>query len=212
MDIPYGYLSIEGNIGAGKTSLATKLAEKHGARLVLEEFAENPFLEHFYKQPDRYAFPVELSFVAERFSQLKQELSSRNLFQSLVVSDYFINKSFIFARANLSDDEFRLFMQVFSIIESSLPKPDLLVYLFLPIEQLQANIKKRGRSYEQTIEDKYLINIEKSYFRFMKQNKKLRTLVIDTSDIDFVNNEADFLKMEALIAEPRSPGMHFIKA
>ena len=212
MDIPYGYLSIEGNIGAGKTSLATKLAEKHGARLVLEEFAENPFLEHFYKQPDRYAFPVELSFVAERFSQLKQELSSRNLFQSLVVSDYFINKSFIFARANLSDDEFRLFMQVFSIIESSLPKPDLLVYLFLPIEQLQANIKKRGRSYEQTIEDTYLINIEKSYFRFMKQNKKLRTLVIDTSDIDFVNNEADFLKMEALIAEPRSPGMHFIKA
>lgn len=212
MDIPYGYLSIEGNIGAGKTSLATMLAEKHGARLVLEEFAENPFLEHFYKQPERYAFPVELSFVAERFSQLKEELSSRNLFQSLVVSDYFINKSFIFAQANLSEDEFRLFMQVFSIIESSLPKPDLLVYLFLPIEQLQANIKKRGRSYEQAIEDGYLINIEKSYFRFMKQNKKLRTLVIDTSEVDFVNREEDFLRMEALIAEPRTPGMHFIKA
>lgn len=212
MDIPYGYVSIEGNIGAGKTSLATKLAEKHGARLVLEEFAENPFLEHFYKHPERYAFPLELSFVAERFSQLKDELSSRNLFQSMVVSDYFISKSFIFARANLGDDEFRLFMKVFSIIEGNLPKPDLLVYLYLPIEQLQANIKKRGRSYEQEIKDDYLLNIEKSYFTFMRQHKKMRTLIIDTSDIDFVHNASDFSHIESIIAEPRKPGMHRVKA
>jgi deoxyadenosine/deoxycytidine kinase len=212
MAIPYGYVSIEGNIGAGKTSLSTRLAEKHGARLVLEEFAENPFLEHFYKQPERYAFPLELSFLAERFSQLKEELMNRSLFQSLVMSDYFINKSYIFARANLGPQEFELFMQLFKIVEANLPKPDLLVYLFLPVEQLQENIKKRGRSYEQEISDAYLLNIEKSYFAFMKQHKKLRTVIIDTSEVDFVNNENDFLKLEALISAPYKPGMHRVKA
>lgn len=212
MAIPYGYVSIEGNIGAGKTSLSTRLAEKHGARLVLEEFAENPFLEHFYKQPERYAFPLELSFLAERFSQLKEELMNRSLFQSLVMSDYFINKSYIFARANLGAQEFELFMQLFKIVEANLPKPDLLVYLYLPVEQLQANIKKRGRSYEQEITNAYLLNIEKSYFNFMKQHKKMRTVIIDTSDVDFVNNENDFLKLEALISAPYKPGMHRVKA
>ncbi len=212
MAIPYGYVSIEGNIGAGKTSLSTRLAEKHGARLVLEEFAENPFLEHFYKQPDRYAFPLELSFLAERFSQLKEELMNRSLFQSLVMSDYFINKSYIFARANLAPQEFDLFMQLFKIVEANLPKPDLLVYLYLPVEQLQENIKKRGRSYEQEISNAYLMNIEKSYFTFMKQHKKMRTVIIDTSEVDFVNNENDFLKLEALISAPYKPGMHRVKA
>lgn len=212
MAIPYGYVSIEGNIGAGKTSLSTRLAEKHGARLVLEEFAENPFLEHFYKQPERYAFPLELSFLAERFSQLKEELMNRSLFQSLVMSDYFINKSYIFARANLGAQEFELFMQLFKIVEANLPKPDLLVYLYLPVEQLQENIKKRGRSYEQEISDAYLLNIEKSYFTFMKQHKKMRTVIIDTSEVDFVNSENDFLKLEALISAPYKPGMHRVKA
>ena len=212
MGIPYGYISIEGNIGAGKTSLATRMAERHGARLVLEEFAENPFLEHFYKQPDRYAFPVELSFLAERFSQLKEELTNRNLFQSVVMSDYFINKSFIFARANLGADEFELFMQLFKIVEANLPKPELLVYLYLPEEQLLANIKKRGRSYEQDIQAKYLRNIEKSYFTFMKQHKKMRTVIIDTSDVDFVNNPDDFERMNALISAPYKPGIHRVKA
>ncbi|MGF1565563.1 MAG: deoxynucleoside kinase [Flavobacteriales bacterium] len=212
MGISYGYISIEGNIGAGKTSLATRLAERHGARLVLEEFAENPFLEHFYKQPERYAFPVELSFLAERFSQLKEELTSRNLFQSVVMSDYFINKSFIFARANLGKDEFDLFMQLFKIVEANLPKPELLVYLYLPEDQLLANIKKRGRSYEQDIQVSYLRNIEKSYFTFMKQHKKMRTVIIDTSAIDFVNNPDDFERMNDLISAPYKPGMHRVKA
>jgi deoxyadenosine/deoxycytidine kinase len=212
MGFPYSYISIEGNIGAGKTSLATKLAEKHNARLVLEEFAENPFLEPFYKQPERYAFPVELSFLAERFSQLKDELSNRDLFQSQVISDYFINKSYIFAKANLNSDELDLFMQVFRIIESNLPKPELLAYLYLPVEQLQANIKKRGRTYEQEISNDYLLNIEKSYFTFMRQHRKLRVVIIDTSDVDFVNNEDDFLRMEELLSQPYKPGMHRLKA
>lgn len=212
MGFPYSYISIEGNIGAGKTSLATKLAEKHNARLVLEEFAENPFLEPFYKQPERYAFPVELSFLAERFSQLKEELSNRDLFQSQVISDYFINKSYIFAKANLNNDELDLFMQVFRIIESNLPKPELLAYLYLPVEQLQANIRKRGRTYEQEISNDYLLNIEKSYFTFMRQHRKMRVVIIDTSSVDFVNNEADFLRMEELLAQPYKPGIHRIKA
>ncbi len=212
MGLPYSYISIEGNIGAGKTSLATKLAEKHNAKLVLEEFAENPFLEHFYKNPDRYAFPVELSFLAERFSQLKDELSSRNLFQSVVVSDYFVSKSYIFAKANLEPDEFDLFMQLFKLVETNLPKPDLLVYLYLPIEQLQKNIQKRGRTYEQEIKDSYLKSIEKSYFTFMRQHKKQRVVIIDTSDMDFVNNKADFLRMEELLSAPYKPGMHRVKA
>lgn len=212
MGFPYSYISIEGNIGAGKTSLATKLAEKHNARLVLEEFAENPFLEPFYKQPERYAFPVELSFLAERFSQLKDELSNRDLFQSQVISDYFINKSYIFAKANLNSDELDLFMQVFRIIESNLPKPELLAYLYLPVEQLQANIKKRGRTYEQEISNDYLLNIEKSYFTFMRQHRKLRVVIIDTSDVDFVNSEDDFLRMEELLSQPYKPGMHRVKA
>lgn len=212
MDIPYSYITIEGNIGAGKTSLATRLAEKHGARLVLEEFAENPFLEPFYKQPERYAFPVELSFLAERFSQLKEELASRNLFQSTVISDYFINKSYIFAKSNLNADEFELFMQLFKIIEASIPKPELLIYLYLPVEQLQANIKKRGRVYEQEITDKYLKNIEKSYFTFMRQHKKMRTVIVDTSEVDFVNNKRDFMRMEEIISSPYKPGIHRVKA
>lgn len=212
MDLPYSYLAIEGNIGAGKTSLATMLAQKHAARLVLEEFAENPFLPPFYENADRYAFPLELSFLAERFSQLKNELASRNLFQSVVVSDYFINKSYIFARANLGTDEFDLFNQLFKIIESNLPKPDLLVYLYLPVEKLQENIKKRGRVYEQKIADQYLQNIEKSYFTFMKQHKKMRVVIIDTSDVDFVNNPTDFLRMEELVSSPYKPGIHRVKA
>lgn len=212
MGFPYSYITIEGNIGAGKTSLATRLAEKHNARLVLEEFAENPFLEPFYKNPERYAFPLELSFVAERFSQLKQELSNRDLFQSLVISDYFIQKSYIFAKANLNADEFGLFMQLFKIIETNLPKPELLAYLYLPTERLQENIRKRGRSYEQEISDQYLQSIEKSYFAFMRQHRKMRVVIIDTSDVDFVGSETDFERMEELLSEPYKPGMHRVKA
>jgi len=212
MGLPYSYISIEGNIGAGKTSLAKKLAEKHDAKLVLEEFAENPFLEHFLQSTRALCFSFGTFFLAERFAQLKDELQNRNLFQSVVVSDYFISKSYIFAKANLDADEFELFMQLFKIVEANLPKPDLLAYLYLPIEKLQSNIQKRGRTYEQGIKDSYLKNIEKSYFTFMRQHKRLRVVIIDTSDMDFVNNEADFLRMEELLSAPYKPGMHRVKA
>ena len=195
----YGYIAIEGNIGAGKTSLATRFADEYGGKLVLEEFADNPFLPKFYESPERYAFPLELSFVSERFSQLKNELNSRDLFNSFVIADYFISKSMIFSKANLSDDEYRLFMNMFRLIESNLPKPDLLVYLHQDVDQLQKNIRKRGRPYEQKIQDAYLEKIQKSYFQFLNRQKKMRIVIVDVSDMDFVVNDHDYDRLKEIV-------------
>jgi len=142
------YLVIEGNIGAGKTTLTKMIAEEYNARVVLEQFADNPFLPKFYDDPQRYSFPLELSFLAERYRQLNNELRAVSLFQPLVVADYFFMKSLIFAQNTLAQDEFNLYRQIFEIIYSSIPKPDLYVYLHLPVPRLIQNIKKRGREYE----------------------------------------------------------------
>lgn len=212
MDLPYSYIAIEGNIGAGKTSLSTKLAEDFNGRLVLEEFADNPFLPKFYEHPERYAFPLELSFLAERFSQLKKDLYSRDLFQPFVFADYFISKSMIFAKANLGEEEFELFMRMFKLMDTQLPRPDLMVYLHLEVDQLQANIKKRGRTYEQQIKDEYLKSIQDSYFAFIKQHRKLRILIVETADVDFVNNAKDYQRMIDIVSETYPKGIHRIKA
>ena len=212
MGLPYSYIAIEGNIGAGKTSLTNKLAEEFNAKTVLEEFADNPFLPKFYEQPERYAFPLELSFLSERFAQLKKELNSRDLFQSYVLSDYFINKSKIFAKANLKKDEYDLFDKVYDLMQPHLPKPELLVYLHLEVDQLQANIKKRGREYEQQIQDRYLQKIQKNYFTFLKRQRKLRVVIVDTSDVDFVNVQADYERMKEILSSPYKPGLHHLKA
>lgn len=212
MGLPYSYIAIEGNIGAGKTSLTNKLAEEFNAKTVLEEFADNPFLPKFYEQPERYAFPLELSFLSERFAQLKKELNSRDLFQPHVLSDYFINKSKIFAKANLNKDEYDLFDKVYELMQPHLPKPELLVYLHLEVDQLQANIKKRGREYEQQIQDKYLQKIQKNYFAFLKRQRKLRVVIVDTSEVDFVNVDADYERMKEILSSPYKPGLHRVKA
>jgi deoxyguanosine kinase len=212
MEIPYSYIAIEGNIGAGKTSLSTKLAADFNGRLVLEEFADNPFLPKFYEQPDRYAFPLELSFLAERFSQLKKDLYSRDLFQPYVFADYFISKSMIFAKANLGEEEFELFMRMFKLMDTQLPRPDLMVYLHLEVEQLQANIHHRGRTYEQNISDEYLKSIQDSYFTFIKQHRKLRILIVETDQVDFVNRPQDYDRMKEIISTPYPKGIHRIKA
>lgn len=189
----YNYIVIEGNIGAGKTSLANMLAERIDANLLLEEFADNPFLPPFYENPARYAFPLELSFLAERYQQLKDKISHpKDMFKQMTVSDYLFNKSLIFASINLKDDEYLLYTKLFGIINSFLPKPDLLVYLHKDIPCLQDNIKKRGRSYEQNIKNDYLERIQKGYWEFLKQQQNQRVLVIDTSKVDFVNNSDDF--------------------
>ncbi len=182
------YLVIEGNIGAGKTSLTKKIAENLNAKPILEQFADNPFLPKFYDNPDRYSFPLELSFLADRYHQLKNNLDSLDLFSDLIVSDYFFMKSLIFSSSTLHEDEYKLYRQLFDIIYSSLPKPDIYVYLHKDVDNLLKNIKLRGREYEQNISSDYLKSIENGYFSFFKQQKDLKIVVIDTNYIDFVNN------------------------
>ncbi|MBL4652937.1 MAG: deoxynucleoside kinase [Flavobacteriales bacterium] len=197
----YNYIAIEGNIGSGKTSLSTMLAEEYNAKLILEQFQENPFLAKFYEDKERYAFQVEISFLTERYHQLKTELANRDIFQPQIISDYFINKCQIFANSNLQDDDRKLFNSLFTIINSSLPKPDLIVYLFLNSETLLNNISKRGRIFEQKIEKEYLETIHKNYFEYFKQLKDKRILIIDTTNIDFVKNTDDYQVIKNVIAE-----------
>jgi len=204
----YNFISIEGNIGAGKTSLATKIAEDFNAKLILEQFEENSFLPKFYKEPDKYAFPLELSFLAERYEQLKHQLSSRDLFKNFTVSDYLIDKSFIFARKNLPEDTFGLYKKLFEIISESLPKPDLLVYLYLNINNLIKNIQSRGRDYEMDIKPDYLIKIQESYLDFIRQKTNMRILIIDTNSIDFVNRPGDYQTVLEIIGQNYPVGLH----
>ncbi|MBQ1731899.1 MAG: deoxynucleoside kinase [Bacteroidales bacterium] len=203
MDIRY--LVIEGNIGAGKTSLSKLIAERKKGKLFLEQYAENPFLPKFYENPERYSFPLELSFLADRYNQLKNNLSSFDLFNELIVSDYFFMKSLIFSAHTLQEDEYRLYRQLFDIIYSTLPKPDLYIYLHKNIDLLLKNISKRGREYEKNISAEYLKGIETGYFNFFKQQNQMRIVVIDTNNIDFVNNEEDLKKIENSIFDNEYP-------
>lgn len=188
----YNFIVIEGNIGAGKTTLATRIAEQYNAKLILEQFADNPFLPKFYEDPSRYSFPLELSFLAERYQQLKEELAKQDLFRSFTISDYLFNKSLIFAKTNLLQDEFALFSKLFNIINSLLPKPDLLVYLYLDVDSLKANIQSRGRDYEQNIGKEYLNNIQSGYLEFIRQQEDMRILIIDVNNVDFVNDNKSY--------------------
>ncbi len=205
----YKYLVIEGNIGAGKTSLASMIAAETGSRLVLEQFSDNPFLAKFYEDPERYAFQVELSFLSERYQQIKAELGHPDLFGQPVISDYLLAKSYIFSKHNLKDDEMKLFEKLFTIINQQAPKPDLYVYLHLPVEKLMENISKRGRDYEKNIEKSYLKEVQEGYFGFLKSQTDLTILLIDTSNIDFVNEYTDYQKVKKLILEGEySPGLN----
>lgn len=208
----YNFIAIEGNIGAGKTTLAKKLSTDFNSRLILEQFAENPFLPKFYSDPDKHAFPLELSFLAARYQQLKDELNNQDLFKPGIVSDYYFLKSLIFAKANLGIDEFGLYSKLFHIINDSLPKPDLFVYLFHDVERLQENIKKRGRSYEQNITDDYLMRVQTTYFDFIKQLTDLRILVIDVNNIDFANDNEHYNHMMKIINQPYNTGITRITA
>ena len=202
------FIAIEGNIGAGKTSLARRLSQELNGLLILEQFEKNSFLPLFYNDPERYAFPLEMSFLADRYQQLKSKLSSPELFHSPIVSDYFISKSLIFARKTLQDDEYKLYSKLFNIISSSLPKPDLLIYLYSDIPKLQDNIRNRGRDYEQKIEDDYLEKIQTSYFEFIHNQTDMTIIIIDNSKLDFVNREEDFTKIKNVIFQSHSKGIH----
>ena len=203
------YIVIEGNIGAGKTSLSKLLSTDWEARLILEEFSDNPFLPLFYDNPERYAFPVELFFMTERHKQLQQLLLEGNLFQERVVSDYVFSKTLLFARQNLVDDELRLFQRLFQTLNAAFPKPQLLVYLHRSVDQLLANIAKRGRAYEQSITGDYLQRIQQAYFDFFNLMKEeLPILVLDVGDWDFIQNPAYYQVILEQIQKPYAKGYH----
>lgn len=205
----YHFITIEGNIGAGKTTLAHMLSRHYNARLVLEEFADNPFLPKFYENPKTYAFPLELFFMAERFKQLKDLIQQKDLFKSLTISDYLFTKCLLFAKVNLPEDEFRLYQRLFEIIHQQLLKPDLLIYLHSPVHKLQQNIKKRKRHYEQNIPDEYLFSIQETYTNYIKQHN-LKTLFIDASNADFVGNEKHIKVVIEALSKDFEEGQRYI--
>jgi len=204
---PHRYIAIEGNIGAGKTTLCKKLEEEFNCNLILEQFSDNPFLPFFYEDQERYAFPVELFFMTERHKQLQKQLGQPSLFSDLIVADYFFSKTLLFARNNLNQEEFRLFQRLYQILNNNFPNPDLIVFLHRPVDELLTNIKKRNRSYEQGIQKEYLEKIQKTYFEYFKIEQQIPILIMDVSELDYLNNPKDYqLILDALSREYR-PGL-----
>lgn len=189
----FNFIAIEGNIGAGKTSLATKISQDFNAKLILERFADNPFLPKFYKEPERYAFTLEMSFLADRYQQISDDLSQLDLFKDFMVSDYDVHKSLIFSKVTLAEDEFRLYRKLFYQVYKDIARPDLYIYLYQNTQRLQENIKKRGRKYEKEIQDEYLDKINTGYLEFLKSQTDLNVKIIDISDRDFVKKREDYL-------------------
>ncbi len=189
----YNYLAIEGNIGAGKTSLANKIANDFNAKLILEQFADNPFLPKFYNDASRYAFPLEMSFLAERYQQISDDLAQLDLFKDFIVSDYDVFKSLIFSKITLQEDEFKLYRKLFYLMYKDIAKPDLYVYLYQNTERLLENIKKRGRDFEQNIDSNYLEKINTGYLDFLKSQSDFNVKIIDVSDKDFIEHRQDYL-------------------
>jgi deoxyguanosine kinase len=207
----YKYIAIEGNIGAGKTTLARLLTEEHSGRLILEEFEDNPFLPKFYQDQAKYALQLEMSFLIDRYKQLNSVLSEPNIFTSFTVSDYMIAKSLLFAKVNLTPGDYKLYSQFFHLIYKKLPKPEIIFYLHADTEQLQRNIKKRGRSYEQNINRHYLGKIERIYFEFFKQTPGIKVVVIDVNEKDWVSDMYAYQSLLKVFEEEYAPGMNFIR-
>lgn len=210
MKTPYNYIVVEGSIGAGKTTLSSMLAKDFNAELVLERFADNPFLEKFYKDPEHYAFPVEMTFLMDRYQQLKELLTARDLFTDFVIGDYFIDKCLLFSKNNLSKDEFSLFKTVFDTIAGFLPKPDLILYLYTKPDRLLKQIAKRNRSFEKDITAEYLNDIQEKYLTYFRENQQIPILLVDTEELDFVENPTDYQRFKELIATQYEAGIHRI--
>ncbi|MBP8725905.1 MAG: deoxynucleoside kinase [Saprospiraceae bacterium] len=208
---PNKYICIEGNIGAGKSSLCQMLALDYNCRVILEEFADNPFLEYFYKDPARYGLTVELFFLTERQKQIQLELSSNDLFYQFSISDYTILKSLLFARINLISEEYKLFHKIYTALTHSLQKPDLILYLHRDVEQVQRNIEKRGRLFEASIGNDYLDKIQESYFYFFKNQTQFPIVVIDLNEQDFVKNPKIYQELKNIMHRKYPPGLHHVK-
>jgi len=204
----YSYLAIEGNIGAGKTTLCNLFCDEFKARTLYEEFESNPFLEKFYNDKERYAFSVELSFLADRYSQLSQILAQPDLFREKIVSDFALFKSLVFAQVNLKEDELKLFQNLFQIMNANLPKPDLLIYLHLSIEQLFRNIANRGREFEKKINSSYLLSVQKEYLNYLRIQQDFPVVLIDISELDFLNKEEDYAFMKNILDQDWRKGLN----
>ena len=205
----YKFITVEGNIGAGKTTLSHMLQKELNANIILEQFADNPFLPKFYLNKDKYSFPLELSFLAERYKQLKEMLNTRDLFNQYLISDYLFIKSKLFARVNLYEDEYKLYETLFDIIYPNLPEPDLVIYLHAPLSRLKKNITQRNRDYEQNIPDDYLIDLQNAYLQLIKSNK-FRSLIIDTSQTDFLNNPDHYQQLLKALDQDYDYGWHYV--
>jgi len=206
----YNYIAIEGCIGAGKTTLSEMLAADFNAELILERFADNPFLAKFYKDPTHYAFPLEMTFLTDRYQQLKNLLSKRDIFTDLVIADYFIDKCAIFSKNNLQQDEYNLFLKIYDIISGFLPKPDILIYLYNSPENLLKNIAKRGREYEKEIQAEYLVSIQENYLTFFKQRAQFPILIVEATTLDFVNSVEDYQNIKSLFQQTYDTGVHWV--
>lgn len=209
-ETPYQFIAIEGNIGAGKSTLVNMLSDVLKAKKIMEEFEDNSFLPKFYENRSRYAFPLEMSFLAARFNQLKKQLVEDKLFGEPIISDYIFAKCLLFSQNTLDDDEYKLYRQMFEIINFQIPQPDLLVYLHAPIEKLQWNISNRGRVYEKKIEDNYLQSLQETYFKYMNSQTNTRVLVVNCAGLDFVNNVKDFDFILQAICKDFPIGMNYL--
>ncbi|HEY4209432.1 MAG TPA: deoxynucleoside kinase [Puia sp.] len=204
----YHFITIEGNIGSGKTTLAHMLAKHFNARLILEQFADNPFLPKFYENPGQNAFPLELFFMAERYKQLKELVHTSDMFQSVTVSDYLFTKCLLFAKVNLPQNEFRLYQKLFDIIHTQLVQPDILIYLHAPVSRLQQNIRKRNRPYEQGIQDEYLFSIQEAYTNYIRQHN-VKTIFIDVTNADFLSNGKHMQVVLDALEKDLDEGQHY---
>jgi len=202
------FITIEGNIGAGKTTLSHLLAKHFNARLILEQFADNPFLPKFYENPAQYAFPLELFFMAERYKQLKELVHTKDLFQSITITDYLFTKCLLFAKVNLPEQEFYLYQKIFDIIHTQLVQPDILIYLHAPVSTLQQNIRKRNRSYEQAIPDAYLFTLQEAYISYIKQHN-IKAIFIDAGNADFLGNSKHLQVVLDALEKDLGNGQHY---
>jgi deoxyguanosine kinase len=204
---PYNFIAIEGNIGAGKTTFCNMLAQDYDCRLILEQFTDNPFLPLFYDNPERYAFPVELFFMTERHKQLQEALATVDMFTPLSISDYFFIKTSLFAKNNLKDEEFRLFYRLFEVLNSTFPKPEILIYLHRSVDNLLTNIRKRGRDYETDISAAYLLEIQNVYFEFFRTEKNMPIVVVDMGDVDFTEDKKAYAQLVDILNNSYPKGM-----
>ena len=205
----YHFITIEGNIGAGKTTLAHLLSKHFNARLILEQFADNPFLPKFYENQQQFAFPLELFFMAERYKQLKDLLQTKDMFQNVTISDYLFTKCLLFAKVNLGDEEFRLYQKLFDIINPMIRQPDILIYLHAPVNKLQQNIKKRNRSYEQGISNEYLFALQETYTQYIKQHN-IKALFVDSTNADFLGDSGHLDIIIDALNKDFEDGQHYI--